>query len=89
MLVSVSGYGEKFLKLPKKGFSNSFSRIFHRFELNLKAPVICNHANEASGGVLVRMTTQPPALYEPRHDKTNIVTVRPAKTQISLGIRPV
>ena len=27
--------------------------------------------------------------YEPWHDKTNKVTVRPAKTQISLGIRPV
>ena len=26
---------------------------------------------------------------EPRHDKTNKVTVRPAKTQISLGIRAV
>ena len=28
-------------------------------------------------------------VYEPRHDKTNKVTVHPAKTQISLGIRPV
>ena len=28
-------------------------------------------------------------LYEPRHDKTNKVTLCPAKTQISLGIRPV
>ena len=27
--------------------------------------------------------------YEPRHDKINKVSVRPAKTQISLGIRPV
>ena len=27
--------------------------------------------------------------YEPRHDKTNNVAVHPAKTQISLGIRPV
>ena len=27
--------------------------------------------------------------YEPRHDKTNNVSVRPAKTQISLGIRPI
>ena len=27
--------------------------------------------------------------HEPRHDKTIKVTVRPAKTQISLGIRPV
>ena len=27
--------------------------------------------------------------FEPRHDKTNKVSVRPAKTQISLGIRRV
>ena len=26
--------------------------------------------------------------FEPRHDKTNKMSVRPAKTQISLGIRP-
>ena len=26
--------------------------------------------------------------YEPQHDKTNKMSVRPAKTQISLGIRP-
>ena len=28
-------------------------------------------------------------IIEPRHDKTNKMAVRPAKTQISLGIRPV
>ena len=28
-------------------------------------------------------------IFEPPHDKTNNVVVRPAKTQISLGIRPV
>ena len=28
-------------------------------------------------------------IYDSRHDKTNNVSVRPAKTQISLGIRPV
>ena len=28
-------------------------------------------------------------LYEPRHVKTNKMSVRPAKTQSSLGIRPV
>ena len=27
--------------------------------------------------------------FELRHDKTNKMSVRPAKTQISLGIRPV
>ena len=29
------------------------------------------------------------SIFEPRHDKTNKVTVRPVKTQISLGIRSV
>ena len=28
-------------------------------------------------------------IIELRHDKTNKLSVRPAKTQISLGIRPV
>ena len=28
-------------------------------------------------------------IYEPPRDKTNKVSVRPAKTQISLGTRPV
>ena len=28
-------------------------------------------------------------IFEPQHDKTNEMTVRPAKTEISLGIRPV
>ena len=28
-------------------------------------------------------------VYEPWHDKTNKMSVRPAKTQISLGIHPV
>ena len=27
--------------------------------------------------------------YEARHDKTNKMSARPAKTQIRLGIRPV
>ena len=36
--------------------------------------------------VILRWRNQP---FEPRHDKTNKVTMRPAKTQISLGIRPV
>ena len=27
--------------------------------------------------------------YKPRHDKTNKITVRQAKTKLSLGIRPV
>ena len=34
-------------------------------------------------------TIRQDATFEPRHDKTNKVTVRRAKTQISLGIRPV
>ena len=33
--------------------------------------------------------SQLPSEYLSRHDKTDRVSVRPAKTQISLGIRPV
>ena len=36
--------------------------------------------------VFVSLTTK---VDEPRHDKTNKMCVRPAKTQISLGISPV
>ena len=42
--------------------------------------------------VLLLMCIQYPdslSSYEPRHDRTNKMTVRPAKTQISLGIRPI
>ena len=36
-----------------------------------------------------RDLADPSTIYEQQHDKTNTVTVRPAKTQISLGFRPV
>ena len=45
---------------------------------------------DISSGVIstcVRMSFNKMNINEPRHDKTNKVTVRPAKTQISLGIR--
>ena len=35
---------------------------------------------------LARFWQNPSSKFEPRHDKTIQVTVRPAKTQISLGI---
>ena len=37
----------------------------------------------------MNQTTAIPTIYEPQHDKTNKMDVRPAKTQISLGMRPV
>ena len=37
----------------------------------------------------VKQTMTKQYTYEPRHDKTNKLSERPAKTQISLGIRPV
>ena len=40
-----------------------------------------------SSSLLTRSTDG--SLYEPPHDKTNKMTLRPAKTQISLGVRPV
>ena len=53
-------------------------------------------STELTSGIYKRCTTlfhycpnRKNKIYEPRHDKTNKVSVRPAKTQISLGIRPV
>ena len=37
----------------------------------------------------LNLQTQYSSWYEPRHDKTNTMSVRPAKTRVSLGIRPV
>ena len=39
--------------------------------------------------VALYRTSSDAAEHEPRHDKTNKMSVRPAKTQISLGIHPV
>ena len=41
------------------------------------------------GSAFQNLSNPTPFIYEPPHDKTNNVAVRPAKTQISLGIRPV
>ena len=43
--------------------------------------VLINHQNSIDGSMSL--------IKEPRHDKTNKMAVHPAKTQISLGIRPV
>ena len=56
-------------------------RFYHSFTLHAK-----NKENWKCRVVLFmfRLTK-----YEPRHDKTNKMAVRPAKTQLSLRIRPV
>ena len=49
--------------------------------------MISIHSNFETTGLLNKKLVSNP-LLEPPHDKTNKMTVRPAKTQISLGIRP-
>ena len=55
--------------------------------------VLSEVLNNRYGGCLTtiigKFSTALHKTYEPRHDKTNKVTVHPAKTQISLGICPV
>ena len=43
----------------------------------------------AKQGIITEQFTARADLFEPPHDKPNKMTVRPAKTQNSLGIRPV
>ena len=45
--------------------------------------------NKTTGQFVWKMYRLESNKYEPRHDKTNKLSVRPAKIQISLGIRPV
>ena len=47
------------------------------------------HADSEDSDQTGRMLNLCWPVYEPRHDKTNKMSVRPAKTQNSLGIRPV
>ena len=52
-----------------------------KFEKDVKSGSRLHNKNQYSSEATVK--------YEPRHDKTSKVTVRPVKTQISLGIRSV
>ena len=61
---------------------NNFVTVLSPYKQQLHNPVQC-----VWDSFLIWVTIYKP--YEPRHDKTNKLTVRPAKTQISLGIRPV
>ena len=47
------------------------------YELSLSCIVVCIYEVHTN------------VTWEPRHDKTNKMSVHPAKTQITLGIRPV
>ena len=61
--------------------------VTRRFIFHLKtghSTCLVSHISEIDGNLVVCWR-----LCEPRHDKANKVTVRPAKTKISLGIRPV
>ena len=55
------------------------------YEIKKAHKIRWNVNNETKDHVSDRDTK----IYEPRHDKTNAMSVRPVKTQISLGIRPV
>ena len=49
----------------------------------------CISFNSKTNGTYALMEIKSHSIIEPHHDETNKITVRPAKTQISLGIRPV
>ena len=57
------------------------------FRLNLLNSFLLGHFALEHASPQLRVPSW--TIYEPRHDKTNKMSVRPAKTQISVGIRPV
>ena len=50
---------------------------------------VCSEVTEGYHAIFDSLRTFAILTNEPPHDKSNKVAVRPAKTQISLGIRPV
>ena len=59
-----------------------YDKLDHFFSILIKETILFSRS-------LMAMFLGVPRISEPRHDKTNKMSVRPAKTQISLGIRPV
>ena len=75
---------------------NNFIELF--FLVNILDPVLRNPRRDLQGAPQSKIQAlrrkqeeeekNVKLLNETRHDKTNKMSVRPAKTQISLGIRP-
>ena len=62
----------------------------HGEQLITKAVKSCNSVTAPNYNLLLRSRScRDIVIIEPRHDKTNKMSVCPAKTQISLGMRPV
>ena len=62
------------------GLSRSQKRYARLIWVNTAAKVLPENVSDSASLKI---------LFEPRHDKTNKMSVRPAKTQISLDIRPI
>ena len=71
-------FGEVVISLSVHHLSNSSRSALLRFTKTEREALVAVYVNVSVVQIV-----------EPRHNKTNKVTVRPAKTQISLGIRPV
>ena len=74
-------------KLQKRNLDDRIQMI-QMDNLEFQFPVFLSFCS-ADREFVIEHIYFPLQVFEPRYDKTNTVTVRPAKTQISLGIRPV
>ena len=74
-----------FQKLPVKYCSKARRLVLDNLQL-----ILCNRVNvQEPHSKKTESSQSSNIIIEPRHDKTNKMSERPAKTQISLGIRPV
>ena len=85
--------GGEILPEPKRRFiAQSLScSPFHRLEMTeilLKGRKTLTHPS-IRVRLLIYTVGKTFSIFKPRHNKTNNMNVRPAKTQISLGIHPV
>ena len=80
MLQNTSSSSSSTGKLKEQILENQF-KSNHTYAIGIRRASVFH--------VLMQDSVDIVSIYEPRHDKTNKMSVRPAKTKISLGIRPV
>ena len=80
--------GERRLDLPSTQLTK-WQRLLNKINLLPKFLWWSGHNKLTTVKIKEYTVTSPSYLFEPPHDKTNKMTVRSAKTQISLGIHPV
>ena len=92
-LAEQAGLNLTWSKIPKDTFSRDVAHVWlcKKYNGEWRGTITRSREKKSSQAIISRVCTRErkEQWAEPRHDKTNKMSVRRAKTQISLGIPPV